>query len=126
MAIKVYTEHSALSLDPCRDSKLCGGADLCVNKLGGGNGHMGTSRPDATGVEPREMHHFVGIDDQYDESKDSNGNRNGNRTSKPKPGKENNIMVTTNGTEIDSSQVTEARNNSSATNCTETSEGTLC
>lgn len=98
------------------------GAPSCVNTLGGDKGHVDGSSVDAIGVAAHEIPHFVGIDDQYDEGVDNNGNR----TTTPRPTMGNNIMATNIGTEITSSQVSEARNNSSTTKCTISSSGNSC
>ena len=113
---------NTLNIGSGPDTALCGEAGSCVNKIGGDIGHVDGSRADAIGVAAHEIPHFVGIDEQYDEGRDSSGNR----TSIIRTDMEKNIMATTDGTEINSSQVIEARDNPSTINCTISSKGNSC
>ncbi len=105
-----------MDFSPGYNTKMCGGAGECVNRLGGNRAHINSDNPQATDAGAHDTLHFAGIKDQYQEGpRDAQGNR----TSTPTPGYTNrNIMTSRSGTTITSGQVQEAKTNPTTKQCT--------
>ena len=105
-----------MDFSPGLNTKMCGSAGECVNKLGGDSAHINSAGKQSIGAAAHDVLHFAGIKDQYVEGP---RNAQGNRTSKPTPGYDNsNIMTSRGGTNLKPQQLQEANHNSTTKHCT--------
>jgi len=106
------------------DTKMCGSAGECVNKLGGNKAHINSDNAQSTDAAAHDILHFAGIKDEYVEGpRDSQGNR----TSTPAPGyDDSNIMTSRSGTNLKPAQVQEGSKNQTTKHCTTQDGKTTC
>jgi RHS repeat-associated protein len=104
-----------MDFSPGYNTKLCGSAGECVNKLGGNEAHINSANGQSTGAAAHDVLHFAGIKDEYIEGP---RDKSGNRTSKPAPGYDNsNIMTARTGTKLNPRQIQEANRNKTTKHC---------
>jgi RHS repeat-associated protein len=111
-----------LDFSPGLDTKLCGAPGECVNERGGNSGHINSSNADAVEAAKHDIFHFAGIRDRY---KELDPDEQGRRRTEPMPGYTNsNAMSSRGGTELNASQLQEAKQNRSTKKCS--GEGAQC
>ncbi len=112
-----------MDYSPGHNTKMCGSVGECTNRLGGNKAHIDSSNQDSQKAGAHDIFHFAGIIDQYVEGPPD---AQGNRTSTPTPGyTASNVMTSRTGTELDASQMKEAKNNATTKQCN-SAESRLC
>jgi hypothetical protein len=115
---------NVMDLSPGLDTKMCGTAGECVNRLGGDQGHINSSAGSIVDKTGHDVLHFAGIDDQYIEGPTK---PDGSRGATPKPGYDcSNVMTCSGGNKLKPEQVQEAKQNSSTKTCTVEDGKTTC
>jgi RHS repeat-associated protein len=113
-----------MDLSPGNDTKMCGAAGECTNRVGGNKAHVNSEHDGgASDAGPHETLHYAGMKDQYTVTTDAQGTRTGT----PTPGYDtSNIMTSRSGTNLKPEQIQEASTNSTTKQCTTQNGNTVC